>query len=172
MQCEMCGAETEDPTTIQTEGTKLEVCSNCTEFGTVLHDEERKKSGSESTGATGSSSSSSGSTTKQSPPSSGGPPSHDPLDEMGTLAPDYDQRVRNARENKSMKQEELADELNEKLSLIRKIERGEMRPDEDVRAKLESALSVSLTEEVGGEEWESEGSSEGYTVGDIIERKD
>ena len=47
-----------------------------------------------------------------------------------------------------------------------------MRPDEDVRAKLESELSVSLTEEVGGEDWESEGSSGGYTVGDIIERKD
>lgn len=167
----MCGAETDDPTTIQTEGTQLEVCSNCTEFGTVLHDEERKKSKKPS-GSGSSSSGGGGGTTKQSPPSSGGGPSHDPLDELGTLAPDYDQRVRNARENAGMKQEELADELNEKLSLIRKIERGEMRPSEDVRGKLESALGVSLTEEVGGEEWETDESSGGYTVGDIIERKD
>jgi putative transcription factor len=166
----MCGAETDDPTTIQTEGTQLEVCSNCTEFGTVLHDEEREKSKTSSD--SGTSSGGGGGTTKQSPPSSGGGPSHDPLDELGTLAPDYDSRVRNARENAGMTQEDLADDLNEKLSLIRKIERGEMRPDEDVRAKLESELSVSLTEEVGGEEWESEGSSGGYTVGDIIERKD
>ena len=171
MQCEMCGAETDNPTTIQTEGTQLEVCSNCTEFGTVLHDEERKKSKKPS-GSGSSSSGGGGGTTKQSPPSSGGGPSHDPLDELGTLAPDYDQRVRNARENAGMKQEELADELNEKLSLIRKIERGEMRPSEDVRRKLESALGVSLTEEVGGEEWETDESSGGYTVGDIIERKD
>ena len=167
----MCGAETDDPTTIQTEGTQLEVCSNCTEFGTVLHDEERKKSKKPS-GSGSSSSGGGGGTTRQSPPSSGGGPSHDPLDELGTLAPDYDQRVRNARENAGMKQEELADELNEKLSLIRKIERGEMRPSEDVRGKLESALGVSLTEEVGGEEWETDESSGGYTVGDIIERKD
>lgn len=166
----MCGAETDDPTTIQTEGTQLEVCSNCTEFGTVLHDEEREKSKTSSD--SGTSSGGGGGTTKQSPPSSSGGPSHDPLDELGTLAPDYDSRVRNARENAGMTQEDLADDLNEKLSLIRKIERGEMRPDEDVRAKLESELSVSLTEEVGGEEWESEGSSGGYTVGDIIERKD
>lgn len=171
MQCEMCGAETDNPTTIQTEGTQLEVCSNCTEFGTVLHDEERKKSKKPS-GSGSSSSGGGGGTTRQSPPSSGGGPSHDPLDELGTLAPDYDQRVRNARENAGMKQEELADELNEKLSLIRKIERGEMRPSEDVRRKLESALGVSLTEEVGGEEWETDESSGGYTVGDIIERKD
>ena len=171
MQCEMCGAETDNPTTIQTEGTQLEVCSNCTEFGTVLHDEERKKS-KKSSGSGSSSSGGGGGTTRQSPPSSGGGPSHDPLDELGTLAPDYDQRVRNARENAGMKQEELADELNEKLSLIRKIERGEMRPSEDVRRKLESALGVSLTEEVGGEEWETDESSGGYTVGDIIERKD
>ena len=167
----MCGAETDNPTTIQTEGTQLEVCSNCTEFGTVLHDEERKKSKKPS-GSGSSSSGGGGGKTRQSPPSSGGGPSHDPLDELGTLAPDYDQRVRNARENAGMKQEELADELNEKLSLIRKIERGEMRPSEDVRRKLESALGVSLTEEVGGEEWETDESSGGYTVGDIIERKD
>lgn len=166
----MCGAETDDPTTIQTEGTQLEVCSNCVEFGTVLHDEERKKESSSS-----GTSSSSGSSSKPSGSRSSGsssPPSRDPFDEMGTLAPDYDQRVRNARENEGMKQEELADELNEKLSLIRKIERGEMRPSEEVRGKLESALGVSLTEEVGGEEWESDDSSGGYTVGDIIERKD
>ena len=171
MQCEMCGAETDNPTTIQTEGTQLEVCSNCTEFGTVLHDEERKKS-KKSSDPGSSGSGGGGGKTRQSPPSSGGGPSHDPLDELGTLAPDYDQRVRNARENAGMKQEELADELNEKLSLIRKIERGEMRPSEDVRRKLESALGVSLTEEVGGEEWETDESSGGYTVGDIIERKD
>ena len=94
------------------------------------------------------------------------------MDELGTLAPDYDQRVRDARERAGMKQEELADDLNEKLSLIRKIERGEMRPSEDVRGKLESSLGISLTEEVGGEEWETDDSSGGYTVGDIIERKD
>lgn len=168
----MCGAETADPTTIQTEGTKLEVCSNCVEFGTVLHEEEREKTSDSTSSSTDSGS---GSKTKQSPSgsrSSSSPSHEDPFDEMGTLAPDYDQRVRNARENAGMKQEELADELNEKLSLIRKIERGEMRPNEEVRGKLESALGVSLTEEVGGEEWETEGSSGGYTVGDIIERKD
>ncbi len=168
----MCGAETADPTTIQTEGTKLEVCSNCVEFGTVLHDEEREKTSDSTSSSTDSGS---GSKTKQSPSgsrSSSSPSHEDPFDEMGTLAPDYDQRVRNARENAGMKQEELADELNEKLSLIRKIERGDMRPNEEVRGKLESALGVSLTEEVGGEEWETEGSSGGYTVGDIIERKD
>jgi putative transcription factor len=167
----MCGAETDDPTTIQTEGTQLEVCSNCTEFGTVLHDEEREKS-KKSSGSGSSSSGGGGGTTRQSPPSSGGGPTHDPMDELGTLAPDYDQRVRDARERAGMKQEELADDLNEKLSLIRKIERGEMRPSEDVRRKLESSLGISLTEEVGGEEWETDDSSGGYTVGDIIERKD
>jgi len=167
----MCGAETDSPTKIQTEGTELQVCSNCTEFGTVIHDEETEKSTSSSSGSAGGSSGSS--TTRQSPPSSGSSPSRDdPFDEMGTLAPDYDSRVRNARENEGLTQEDLADDLNEKLSLIRKIERGEMRPSEEVRTKLESELGVSLTEEVGGEEWDTEGSSGGYTVGDIIERKD
>lgn len=168
----MCGAETDSPTKIQTEGTELQVCSNCTEFGTVIHDEESEKSTGGGSSGTSSTSGSSGSKTRQSPPSSSSPSHDDPFDDMGTLAADYDSRVRNARENEGLTQEELADKLNEKLSLIRKIERGDMRPSEEVRTKLESELGVSLTEEVGGEEWDTEGSSDGYTVGDIIERKD
>ncbi|MFB6283819.1 MAG: multiprotein bridging factor aMBF1 [Halobacteria archaeon] len=170
MQCEMCGTETGELTVIQTEGSKLEVCGNCTDFGTVLHDEtpsrQEKEEEKKDQGA-----GKKQPTTTKSPPSGGGG-GKSSFDEMETLAPDYDERVRQARENNDLTQKELSDRLNEKVSLIRKIELGDMRPSEEVREELEHELGVSLTEEVEAEEWETEDGSDGYTLGDIIERKD
>ncbi|MDY6779216.1 MAG: multiprotein bridging factor aMBF1 [Halobacteria archaeon] len=151
MQCEMCGDEAESLTVVQTEGTKLKVCSNCEEFGTVLEDETRKQRSTE-TGGSGSGSSSSESSGTTSRSKSTSKSRSDVLDDIETLAADYDERVREARESEGLTQEELGKKLNEKASLIRKIERGEMRPDEDVREELERALGVSLTEEVSGKE--------------------
>lgn len=173
MQCEMCGKETGDLSVALVEGSELEVCSECESFGEVLHDE------SDDTGSSTASSSdgagASGASTSRSSGGGGGGGGggrRDPFEEMGALASDYPERVRQAREGMELTQEELADRLNEKQSLIRKIEGGDMRPDEEVRGKLESALEVSLTEEVSADDWESEGSGGGYTLGDIVERKD
>lgn len=165
----MCGTETDELTTIQTEGTKLQVCSNCTEFGTVIQEETTSSGGQTQTSTKGSGGSQtvSGGRSK-----SRSKPRESALDRMETLAPDYDDRVRGARESRGLTQEDLAKQLNEKASLIRKIEGGSMQPDEDVRKKLERALDITLTEEISGEEWEGGGSSGEYTLGDIIERKE
>ncbi|PSQ20488.1 TIGR00270 family protein [Halobacteriales archaeon QS_9_67_15] len=96
------------------------------------------------------------------------------FDEMDELAQDYDETVRTARESAGLSQEDLARKLNEKASLIRKIERGDTLPSDEIRAKLESELGVDLS--AGGTADESEwsgGSSTGeYTLGDVVERKD
>ncbi|MFB6093331.1 MAG: transcriptional regulator, partial [Halanaeroarchaeum sp.] len=36
VQCEMCGTEVANPTTIKVEGAELEVCDSCAEFGTEV----------------------------------------------------------------------------------------------------------------------------------------
>lgn len=170
----MCGAETNNPTVIQTEGTKLRVCSNCTKFGTVLHDETEEESPGQEKAQTSSSASASTSTTTRSTTQSQSTQrrQRDIFDEIETLASDYDKRVRDARESKGLTQEELAKNLKEKVSVIKKIENGHMQPNEDLREKLERELQVSLTEEIGEEEWESETTSGGYTLGDIVKRKE
>jgi len=96
------------------------------------------------------------------------------FDEMDEVAQDYDQRIRNARERAGMSQEQLAKQLNEKASLIRKLERGDTRPSDGVQRKLEKALDISLTEGAGDEETEWEGSSAAgeTTLGDVVQRKD
>lgn len=93
---------------------------------------------------------------------------------MDELAQDYDDRIRSGRESQGLSQEDLARQLNEKASLIRKLERGATLPSDEVQRKLESALDVDLS--AGGTadetEWESENTTGEYTLGDVVERKD
>ncbi|MHC3438313.1 multiprotein bridging factor aMBF1 [Natrialbaceae archaeon A-gly3] len=178
VQCEMCGAETSSPKTIKVEGAKLDVCSNCTDFGTEV------KTTSSSSSSTKYSTSSSGSGSGGSTSSSGGSSSSsggsrrrsDMFDDMDEIATDYDDRIRRARENEGLSQSELANKLNEKASLIRKLERGDTLPSDQVQSKLESHLGVNLTGGSGGgdedAEWEGGSSSGSYTLGDVVKRKD
>jgi putative transcription factor len=95
------------------------------------------------------------------------------FDTMDEIVADYDQRIREARESRSLSQEELAKSLNEKASLIRKLERGDMLPSDDVRSELEAELEISLIEgqEADDTEWSSD-SSTTTTLGDVVKRKD
>ena len=176
VQCEMCGKEVSSPSRVKIEGAELDVCDECTDFGTELKTDDSSSSSStkystSSSGSSGSSSSSSSSS------SSGGGSSgrrRDMFDEMDEIAQDFDDQIRSARESEGLSQKELAQQLNEKASLIRKLEQGNSLPSDDVRKKVEGALGIDLS--AGGSsddtEW-SGGSSDGsYTLGDVVKRKD
>ncbi|WP_083822834.1 multiprotein bridging factor aMBF1 [Halopiger xanaduensis] len=182
VQCEMCGAETSSPKTIKVEGAKLDVCADCTDFGTEVR--QTSSSGSSTKYSTGSSSSSSSSSsgdssstggTGSSSSSSSSQRRSDMFDDMDELATDYDERVRTAREQKGLSQSDLANELNEKASLIRKIERGDTLPSDRVQSKLERFLEIDLSAEGSSgddSEWSGGSSSGSYTLGDVVKRKD
>lgn len=168
----MCGADTSSPKTVKVEGAELQLCDSCSQFGTEVKTEQTsststKYSTSSSSGSTGSSGGSGSSTSRTRRRS-------DMFDEMDEIAQDYDERIRAARENAGLSQEDLAKELNEKASLIRKLERGDMLPSDGVQSKLERKLDISLTEGRSTEdsEWDSGNASEGYTLGDVVKRKD
>jgi putative transcription factor len=176
VQCEMCGTETASPNRVKIEGAELDVCDECTDFGTeVTQSDSSSTSTKYSTGSSSSSSSgSTASTGSSSSSSSGGGRRSDMFDEMDELAQDYDERIRTARESRELSQADLAKQLNEKASLIRKLERGDTLPSDEVQGKLERALDVDLS--AGGTaddtEWESGRSTGEYTLGDVVERKD
>ena len=92
---------------------------------------------------------------------------------MDTVATDYDERIRNARERAGLSQEELAKQLNEKASVIRKLEHGDILPSDDVQRKLERALDISLVEgeEADDSEWSSD-SPGSMTLGDVVKRNE
>ncbi|ELZ85918.1 XRE family transcriptional regulator [Haloferax elongans ATCC BAA-1513] len=95
------------------------------------------------------------------------------FDDMDEIAADYDARIRDARESRGMSQEDLAQSLNEKASLIRKLERGDILPPDSVREKLERNLDISLVEGESDDESEwSGGSDTTTTLGDVVKRKD
>ena len=177
VQCEMCGTETGSPKTVKIEGAELEVCGDCAEFGTEIQTEQTsststKYSTSSSSGT--SSSSSSGDTSGTSASSGGGGRRRDMFDEMDEVVQDYDDRIRNARESEGLTQKELADQLNEKASLIRKLERGDVLPSDDIQRKLEKSLGINLSMGGSGDdaEWSGGSSTGGTTLGDVVKRKD
>lgn len=172
VQCEMCGAETSSPTTVEIEGAELDVCDDCADFGTEVEQQStggastKYSTDSSSDGADGSSSAggaSGSSNTRR----------HDMFDDMEEVVQDYDERIRNAREAAGLSQKELAQELNEKASLIRKLERAASLPSDSVQGKLERKLDITLTEGgVDDTEWEGGASTGEYTLGDVVQRKD
>ena len=173
-QCEMCGAEEASLTTTKVEGAELELCSSCTDFGTEVRDESTSSGGGKysTSSSTGKSSSSSGSSGSGS--SSGSSTRRrDMFDDMDEIATDYDERIREARESRGLSQEELADQLNEKASLIRKLERGDTLPTDEVQRKLERALDISLVEGQSADDadWETDDAGT-MTLGDVVKRKD
>jgi len=66
------------------------------------------------------------------------------LQETLELVEDFSFRVRQAREKLGLSQEDLGRKLNEKVSVLRKIESGKMTPDHRLAEKLEHALKIRL----------------------------
>ncbi|RRJ33538.1 TIGR00270 family protein [Halocatena pleomorpha] len=173
-QCEMCGKEVPSLTTVRIEGAEIDVCDDCADFGTEVRTESTSSTSTKYSTDSGSAGSSSTSGTPSTGSSSTDSRSHDMFDEMDEIAQDYDQRIRNARESAGLSQEELADQLNEKASLIRKLEHGDSLPSDSVQTKLERKLSISLSEsaETDDSEWEGGSSTGNYTLGDVVRRKE
>ncbi|EJN61540.1 transcriptional regulator, xre family [Halogranum salarium B-1] len=170
----MCGADKPSLTTTKVEGAELQLCDSCKDFGTEVRTESTSSTSTKYSTSSSKTNQSSGSSSSSSSSSSGGSTRRrDMFDDMEELAADYDDRIRTAREQQGMSQEELASQLNEKASLIRKLERGDILPSDGVQKKLEKKLDISLTEGSSDDETDwSSGSSTTTTLGDVVKRKD
>ncbi|MEM3865877.1 MAG: multiprotein bridging factor aMBF1 [Candidatus Bathyarchaeia archaeon] len=60
------------------------------------------------------------------------------------VVPDYFMKIKSTREKIGLTQEEFAKKLNEKLSVIQKIEVGKIIPDINLAKKIESLLKIKL----------------------------
>jgi transcriptional regulator, XRE family len=169
----MCGADKTSLTKTKVEGATLELCDSCTDFGTKVRTESSSSGTSKYSTSSDSGKNSGGSSGSANSAGSGGGRAPDMFDDMDTLAADYDSRIRKAREALELTQEELADQLNEKASLIRKLETGDVLPDEEVQQKVETALEVELSEGTDVDDADWSGQSDGsMTLGDVVKRKD
>ena len=132
--CEMCGREIERTKKVKVEGMVLEVCDNCAVFGEEIVEEEPK---SEERKFTPDVYRSRGRSKVR---------SFDP--EEFILVEDYRKRIRKAREGIDLEQKDLARMINEKQSVVSKIESGTFNPDEAIVKKIEKVLKISLKEKL------------------------
>ena len=141
--CEMCGRETQLFSTV-VEGTELRVCATCGKIGKVL----RK------------------------PVSRVVKHVQKAPENVEVVVSDFASRIRVARESSGTTQKDFARFLNEKESIVQKLESGSFPPPISMAKKLEKLLKIKLVEI---EEEESMGSpkkaSGPLTIGDIINVK-
>ena len=159
MQCEICGAEIRGkPLCITIDNSELQVCQKCAPYGKPVDKRtpvSRKVS-----------------PVVRTVPQTEKKPKKDFFDILkDELLDNYDQIIREAREAKGWSQEDLAENIKEKASLIKKIERSEIVPEDSVRKKLEHALNIKLTERVDAAGQEASHIKKDTTLGDIVKIK-
>lgn len=150
MNCDMCGKESNLFRT-DVEGSTLNLCNECSKFGKVISavrvqvQEKKKESKIESV-----------------------------KDEEFVLAitSNYGELIKSKREKLGIKQEDFAKKINEKASLIHKIEINQFEPPISLARKIEKFLHVNLIEQQELKAGKlDKAKSEGFTIGDFIKVK-
>lgn len=146
MLCEMCGRDVVATSRVRVEGSVLNLCPNCARFGQALDPVPAPKT--DFAPARGLPSSGGGTRTNVPRRRMEERDLYQEIGEM-ELAPDWARRVRVAREARTWTPEELGKKLNEKKSVVLKIESGGFRPPDELVRKLEHLLKVRLRAEEG-----------------------
>jgi putative transcription factor len=142
MLCEMCGNEVGSTSRVRIEQSVLQLCPACAKFGTPL-DPPPPPAPDAATRRP------SAPAPARSAPRARRLEERDLYTEIGELelAADWGQRVRKAREALTWTPEELGKRLNEKKSVVLKIESGALHPPDALVRKLEHLLKVRLRAE-------------------------
>ena len=150
MLCEVCGRSIERPIEAEIEGAKMLVCSGCAKFGSAKVNQAPK-------------------------PAFGKPkkfsrgPSHKPKQRELEVLDNFGDIIRAARERKGMNREDMGRIINEKASVISRLESGAMVPDTKLARKIERALDITILGVLDDDGFErSDHSSGGMTIGDLI----
>ena len=137
MECEICGKPVPEnnPIRAKIEGSVMVVCKECSKLGTIQKAPPKPKYVKQNN------KSKRPATTRNKPYSRNEEPSEE-------LIEDFSLEVRKAREAKNWSREDLGKKINERVSVITRIETGKMTPDIKLTKKLEKALGIKLLEKV------------------------
>jgi len=161
MQCEMCGETIRGtPKLIRVEGAELQVCARCGKFGTEVQQPRRMDLSSPAVRP--------GPVGRSGVPAAPAQRKRDMFDYMeGEIVEDYADRIRNARTEKGLTQKDLALQMMVRELLIKKIEKGELIPEEEVRKKLEKVLGIKLVDIVSADTEKKTQAKITQTLGDL-----
>ncbi len=148
MECEICGKQIRRGYKIIVEGSEMTVCEDCKSLGVEKPKVPQKKIFT--------------------PRPISRPKIRTDIDLGDELVEDYHIIIRRERERRGWSQEELAKRIQEKVSLVRKIENAEITPEPEVIEKLERILGVKLRESVEEMKIETKRIDLTPTLGDIV----
>ena len=145
MLCEMCGKDVPQTSLVRLERSVLTLCPDCARFGTLV-DPPVVSAAPEAT-ASGGFRPGLGVTRATGPRRR--LEERDLYQEIGEmeLVPDWNKRIRISREALQWTPEVLGKKLNEKKSVVLKIESGSFRPPDALVRKIEHLLKVRLRAE-------------------------
>lgn len=163
MRCEVCGRKIYgEPCRVVIEGAKLTVCNGCSKHGTATWEEPAPKISAPKPKAT-----------LQPLRVQSKKQTEATVDTSLELIENFDQKIRRAREKLELSHEDLGKKINEKVSLLRKIETRKMTPNNKLATKLEYALKIKLliprTEEKTPQKNIPKQVSRELTLGDLIQ---
>ncbi len=167
MQCEVCGHRIAGkPYKAIIEGARLVVCSDCATLGSISWELKPPKA----------------TATVRTPKHLKKPRlktatiPQSPLEPTQELAEDFGTRIRQAREAQKLSHEDLGRKINEKISLLKKLESQKMTPDNKLAEKLQYALKIRLLVPVKKEKLPkgllTKAPSNTITLGDLIKKKE
>ncbi|MBR4448082.1 multiprotein bridging factor aMBF1 [Methanobrevibacter sp.] len=137
MECEICGKPVPEnnPIKAKIEGSVMVVCKECSKLGKIQKAPPKPKYVKQNN------KSKRPATTRNRPYSRNDEPTEE-------LIEDFSLEVRKARESKNWSREDLGKKINERVSVITRIETGKMTPDNKLTKKLEKALNIKLLEDL------------------------
>lgn len=130
------------------EGTILEVCENCLKFGENLGEIQ---------------------TSEVKAPVKIKP---EIKEEETVFVDNYGELMIESRKKMNLTREEFAKKINEKESLIKRIESEKMRPDDKLTEKIEKFLGIKLKQLFESKHLEKKPMKGELTLGDIVEVKE
>ena len=162
MICELCGADVPRLKNVAIDATILSVCTDCSRFG----DEVATPALRQSTMPPIIAQRLEMRQRRMTP--------RDVYTQAGELelADDFPQRIRQAREARGWKQADLGAKINERVSVIAKLESGAMSPGDALVRKLERELGIKLKERVEPVAAKKQAVGGGITLGDLIKMRE
>ncbi len=165
MECEICGKPVPEhnPIRAKIEGSVMVVCKECSKLGKVQKAPPKPKYVQQKNKQQKNKQQKN---TKNRNYSRSDEPSEE-------LIEDFNNEIRKARESKGWSREDLGRKINERVSVITRIETGKMTPDIKLTKKLEKTLDIKLLEEVNNVDLNQfiNNSSGERTLGNIMKIK-
>ena len=162
MICELCGADVPRLKNVAIDATILSVCTDCSRFGDEVATPALRQSTMPPIIAQRLEMRQRRMTPK------------DVYTQAGELelAEDFPARIRQAREARGWKQADLGAKINERVSVIAKLESGTISPGDSLVRKLERELGIKLKERVEPVAAKKPAAGGGVTLGDLIKMRE